>query len=1278
MQPNTKSPSLTQKVRQLFVIHQIMYCIDSRAASPFHILNADLIDCYGGSAELLRIFNRIGICVSQDTLQRYVQSTVSKRNQKGLLQGLNPDGITIFSMDNIDFMHKYARAFSGNQKGLSWHGTTIQAIQTKPSLDLYPMVGQKRSHALLSPPGSPHVQEQQAKRIRSRARTGTEFASGSTTSIRPSPSYEFHPVSAPSGSSDEPVVSISITDFRASNKETDLLFSRALTYCLIKNALPAEEQKELLGFQEFLGITTNAPTPEIGYVRYSQVLDEVADCKDTVLGIVSRLHSEYMLMHNHSFVVLEGDAKVYDIIQRVKREYGSDLDWLIPFPGDWHLLKNYQICLMKPFFEAGLRDLATASGYPAKSIENCSKFRRTHHFLMETWEGLLRHMLATFLSSSSTTLDIAGTLRELHRHHTDKLAAYSVIRAFQEEMAESAIETSFRQYIKERSKIDDTWKFWSRFVLEDFLPYVGLFIAVRSENWPLRLDSIKSMAADFTAFDHPTYQKLISQHVVDLQSFPSLLMQYMENGGFALSISGNIIHSVGLDECHEMLINRHMKEAISKPSQDYISRVATYIPARVKCIEQLKSEIFEDKTTQPSRRSAQATKSAVFLGDPSDSKSEANVQSQMDKLAQVKLLPHNITTNRGLVNPFRNLTASTAQREDLLSFHQLGKKLFENRVKAYVLKQASVQVPQKRKALLTFATKPKRNRRHLTSLERELKTVQRCMRLKIANAIRNGTTADVRGEQYLELPRALCDIDGLPTKGQKSLVTNFYQCRYKESSIITHQFPPNWIADSVIIDGMFLINCSPLGSHKTMADYGNFLLKRFITPHLRKGSKEIHLLFDEPGQQEENPKSFEQARRELPPSDHQCMVFCEDAEVPSYWRKTISCRKCKRSLTVFLSSYTACFVKKSLQGGQKFVTAGATEKAGGLEVTVGPGVCGELQFREQQSDTFKCNSNEADSRIWLHAAHCAGPNIFIVSPDTDVYHIGLPLETESQRILVQVSKLDKDLKLLDLTILIDALKRDPALVGLAEEHIPQIMQTLFAATGCDYVSFFAGIGKSTFLKVFFEYVTFIMGDKTPPPFSTMVTSDNMKQEAQDSVLAFIRLVGCAYFKKHLNAFFGKTPESTFNTFADAASIRDQHINWLDSIRQGIWDRISQESETIPSFAALELHWQRSCWVVHMWQQATSNDAVLAKLDGHGWVKGDGGSLEILWDSETNRKKVKERVLRLLKGCTCKSGCSNKRCGCRRRGDSCGPGCRCIDCANLASSTPEKRDQDNAQ
>ena len=100
--------------------------------------------------------------------------------------------------------------------------------------------------------------------------------------------------------------------------------------------------------------------------------------------LYSDLYTKHMVAHNHKFLVLEGDAKVWDIMQLIKREYGSDLDWLIPMPGDWHLLKNYQLCLMKPFFEEGLKDLAISSG--------------THHFLMEIWEGMFRHMLQLYLA----------------------------------------------------------------------------------------------------------------------------------------------------------------------------------------------------------------------------------------------------------------------------------------------------------------------------------------------------------------------------------------------------------------------------------------------------------------------------------------------------------------------------------------------------------------------------------------------------------------------------------------------------------------------------------------------------------------------------------------------------------------------------------------------------------------------------------------------------------------------------------------------------------------
>ena len=126
---------------------------------------------------------------------------------------------------------------------------------------------------------------------------------------------------------------------------------------------------------------------------------------------------------------------------------------------------------MKPFFEAGLKDLATASGYPALSIQSCSNFQRTHHFLMEVWESLYRHMLKQFLEyrtalTPPVNVDIQQavdhTLQEFKKEHYDALAIYSVIRSFQESI--SGLEDEFQSFVEKMSSVDDTWKFWSRFV----------------------------------------------------------------------------------------------------------------------------------------------------------------------------------------------------------------------------------------------------------------------------------------------------------------------------------------------------------------------------------------------------------------------------------------------------------------------------------------------------------------------------------------------------------------------------------------------------------------------------------------------------------------------------------------------------------------------------------------------------------------------------------------------------------------------------------------------
>ena len=69
-----------------------------------------------------------------------------------------------------------------------------------------------------------------------------------------------------------------------------------------------------------------------------------------------------------SWLPVIGDQKIFAHLQKLKRHYGRELDWLIPFPGDWHMMKNFQPVLMKLYFHAGVRELAIESGYKGANL----------------------------------------------------------------------------------------------------------------------------------------------------------------------------------------------------------------------------------------------------------------------------------------------------------------------------------------------------------------------------------------------------------------------------------------------------------------------------------------------------------------------------------------------------------------------------------------------------------------------------------------------------------------------------------------------------------------------------------------------------------------------------------------------------------------------------------------------------------------------------------------------------------------------------------------------
>ena len=197
----------------------------------------------------------------------------------------------------------------------------------------------------------------------------------------------------------------------------------------------------------------------------------------------------------------------------------------------------------------------------------------------------------------------------------------------------------------------------------------------------------------------------------------------------------------------------------------------------------------------------------------------------------------------------------------------------------------------------------------------------------------------------------------------------------------------------------------------------------------------------------------------------------------------------------------------------------------------------------------------------------------MLSPDTDVYHIGLPLYTHTcnKEVVVQVSSINsKEVKFIHLSALNAALANDPDLAGLEPRDLPHILQTLFVCTGCDYLSFFSGIGKATFLRYFFQYAPFISGKNA---------NGSLRNIHFQGYLAFLRLVGTVYYKKHASGFDIPSPASHFLQFANATDPSEHHKQWINNVRQNIADRSTFDSDMIPSTEALHFHWMRACWIL---------------------------------------------------------------------------------------------------
>ena len=387
-----------------------------------------------------------------------------------------------------------------------------------------------------------------------------------------------------------------------------------------------------------------------------------------------------------------------------------------------------------------------------------------------------------------------------------------------------------------------------------------------------------------------------------------------------------------------------------------------------------------------------------------------------------------------------------------------------------LLARQSTNTPNRKKRLVTFSI-TKVHKQRVKVVERERRLSERFLKRQLAWINEKGLgqiDLDSLLGPISPLPRALIGENQLPYKANKSSATQYLTKRYHEVPVVIEYPPPQWAPHAAILEGMFMIQTTPSPGISCMKEYAELLMAQYVRPHLQAGSLEVHVIFDNPGSMSETPKEIEQKRRDSTASkkdaNRRCTEITSNTPIQSNWRAFLECRPCKRTLTRYLGHELLFIAPKFLSSDQTFICN-----------------IGEVaQSTSHTGDNLPCpqlwtNADEADMRVWLHCIHSTGTRKLIFSPDTDVYHIGLAFVHLLQGMEVVIKSLREGSKFLLLHNLIRALENDPDMAGIPSTLRAQALQSLYVCTGCDYVSFFRGLGKVSFMTTFFQYASFIAG-----------------------------------------------------------------------------------------------------------------------------------------------------------------------------------------------------------
>ena len=985
----------------------IMYNVhNGRLVTPKHLLIPFAIKAMTGNVELVKIINRLGHGVSGDKLSEvdtaYAIQKLTSSNE------LLPDGIELYHQaslvyDNIDRL----------EESLSGAGTTHRVNGIVVQKSFY----------------GPRIPNETVAIPKTHRR-----------------SIHVDPLELPVynvGTRPEPPT-LGNTDI-SNIPDTHTIEGRKkdFIWVLCRNRTPGQLQEvsSWTGFNISTRMNDIVIKDTIGYLP---TIDSPATAMNTVFEILSKAVQTKEKMKLKSIIVVFDQAiyaKAVEIIWK-HQDLFSDV---VPRLGAFHTICVLLSIIGKRFGPAGLRDVIIESGVieegSVEAVLNGKAYNRAVRFHKLMYEACMRLVWQSFVdwlkesnSDDVRNLDILQSkLQDLIDSELNPIVFRDVLNSEQN----TVIFLKLQQYMNTLRNDNGTMSaFWMSYIdlaclLLDFLR------ASRERNWNLHLSSVKELIPWCFAYGNTNYARYLPWYLIQMINLKTThpeLHDYLMDGGFSTQIGGeNPFGCIPMDQTIEETINKDTQTPGGTRgfSMNKGAVAKHYITAdyRASCVRQLRDFVNSHRLgiRHPD------------LSRPRILKDEEDIQSLIDMLQNLWQNPFardlsdlcNLSTGAIPEDGLTSDVLSARVKGEEACSHFISERLSSSRSAKFFDKLPRIKLKSFRNV----------NTKRVKASDKEVvlradKNLFSMMTLISQN--RELDMKEVLAHPLGPIPWSLACNDGTLRKTSKATLGKILESLVEPAE-------KEFRNSACVIDAMSIVQKTK-GSHGTFKDVAESIFAKVLAEG--RGFTRIDLVFDV--YREISIKNAERQKR----ANDEAVQFNNilASHKIKQWYQFLQSSSNKSHLIKFLCHEWQSINFRSKLKDQNLYLGFDEEclllTSEGVEVV----------------EHLRCNHEEADTRILLHAKHAASSHesVVIVCEDTDVLVLAVSKALTIGTTIFQKRGSQSRTRFVNVSKISDYLGA----------KVSSCLPGLHAFTGCDSVSAFAGKGKAAALKLVQRQVAF--------------------------------------------------------------------------------------------------------------------------------------------------------------------------------------------------------------